>query len=304
MSEMPTLEQFVPDFIEQHSKSRKPSTQLAHKQILNQTLLPLFGKTPMNEITRKCGAILTRECRQRELSPKTTLSHLSVLSMVIKTAYDLEILNEVVKFKRPKIEEAEKKYPLLPEQVQSLLGAISNVDLYTMVYMAAYTGMRIGEIRALQWKHFRPEDDFSKFTLVAGFSGRTNDLTTGKSKEMRLVRLRPRLVELLKARKRVGDYVFFDSSVPGSHSSPVSYYFCHDAGIVPAGKRAGVWVPEFGFHTLRHTFGTEMAKRPGMTAFRLQRIMGHERLSTTERYIAIRDEDANGDNDPLGGVFG
>lgn len=303
MSEIPTFRDFVPDFIEAHSKNKRPSTQIAHKQIINRTLLHLFGDMALDKISRKHSIALQRYCRELGLAPKTINDHISVLSKFIKVAYDLEILENKVEFGRVTPDAVENKEPLTQSQAKALLAAIDNKDLYTMAYMALHTGMRIGELRALQWKHFKAKDKFKKFTLVAGFSGRTNILTKGKSKELRPVRLNSRLVALIKERPVRGDYVFYDSRFPDTANKPITYYFCHDGGLKLAAKRAGVWVPEFGFHTLRHTFGTEMAKRPGMTAFQLQRIMGHEEVSTTEKYIKIRDDDVHTEDDPLGGMF-
>ena len=45
-------------------------------------------------------------------------------------------------------------------------------------------------------------------------------------------------------------------------------------------------VPRFTAHQLRHTFGTEAASA-GIPATELQALMGHEDLSTTQRYVRV-----------------
>lgn len=45
-------------------------------------------------------------------------------------------------------------------------------------------------------------------------------------------------------------------------------------------------VPRFSAHRLRRTFGTETASA-GIPATELQALMGHENLSTTQRYVRV-----------------
>ncbi len=51
-----------------------------------------------------------------------------------------------------------------------------------------------------------------------------------------------------------------------------------------------VGVPRFTAHALRHTFGTEAASA-GIPATELQALMGHEDLSTTQRYVRVTGRD-------------
>jgi len=61
-------------------------------------------------------------------------------------------------------------------------------------------------------------------------------------------------------------------------------------------KRAGVVVPrsETGktmpFHSLRHSFGTECARR-GVPVMTLRDLMGHADASTTQRYVTVTSAD-------------
>src|SRR3954462_15847487 len=61
-------------------------------------------------------------------------------------------------------------------------------------------------------------------------------------------------------------------------------------------KRAGVVVPrsETGrtmpFHSLRHTFGTECARR-GIPVMTLRDLMGHEDMKTTQRCVTVTSAD-------------
>ena len=65
-------------------------------------------------------------------------------------------------------------------------------------------------------------------------------------------------------------------------------------GVKLATRRAlakvGVYAPKAGPHMLRHTFGRHYIRRGG-DVFSLQRIMGHQRLSTTMIYVAMNTND-------------
>ena len=49
-------------------------------------------------------------------------------------------------------------------------------------------------------------------------------------------------------------------------------------------------VPRFSAHRLRHTFGTEAASS-GIPETELQALLGHENLSTTQRYVRATGRD-------------
>ena len=49
-------------------------------------------------------------------------------------------------------------------------------------------------------------------------------------------------------------------------------------------------IPRFAAHALRHTFRTEAASA-GIPATDLQALMGHEDLSTTQRYVRVTGRD-------------
>ena len=54
-------------------------------------------------------------------------------------------------------------------------------------------------------------------------------------------------------------------------------------------ERAGVTRPVKGLHCLRHTFGTEMARRVPLPV--LKELMGHADVKTTLRYIDVGESD-------------
>ncbi len=62
----------------------------------------------------------------------------------------------------------------------------------------------------------------------------------------------------------------------------------HDL-VIAAGRGAGVAGPHFP-HRWRHTYATSLIRR-GVDVSKVQRLLGHSRLATTERYVHLVIED-------------
>ncbi len=298
MKTIPTLTEFMALFIQNRTRTRKDSVIKSYKQISNKTLLPLFGHMRVDEIGTYEYDRLERRCEELGHSVKTILEHRGVLIICLRYAWYLKLRAEPEKpapLERP---EYENKKPMSQEAVAKLLAHIDNPDVYDMACMALRVGLRIGEMRCLTWEHFESLDPEWRVKISQCFSGQYSVLDKCKGKEKRTLRIWPDMVEVLKRRKHRSKYVFFDSSKPSRIELPMPYDVAHHS-LVAAAKRAGVWVKEFGFHALRHTYATELAKVDGMTAFRLQGLMGHRHISTSMRYIAMQSRDIEGECDPL-----
>jgi integrase len=146
------------------------------------------------------------------------------------------------------------------------------------LYMvAALTGLRQSELRALRWCHI----DFSgqKLTVEQAVSG--DQITTPKSGKIRTVPLADEAVRQLDALSHRQDFTRRDDLV-----------FCRfDGGVLDASalrrrfkaaeRAAGVRVRRF--HDLRHTFGSRAVLT--FNVVEVQALMGHSRLEVTQRYL-------------------
>jgi integrase len=143
--------------------------------------------------------------------------------------------------------------------------------------VAAYTGMRLGELLALRWGDV---DLAARRVIVhravsAGVEGPT------KSWQARFVPLADNAASALARLAVRGDYTSRDD-----------YVFCSRLGrrldgsalrrrYKAARKAAGL--RPLRFHSLRHAAGSLVAREAG--AHFVQAFLGHSRLSTTERYL-------------------
>ncbi|CAA9495101.1 MAG: hypothetical protein AVDCRST_MAG53-1751 [uncultured Solirubrobacteraceae bacterium] len=150
------------------------------------------------------------------------------------------------------------------------------------VRLAAYTGLRAGELRALRWR----DVNFAaaKLTVRRTVSGGTLVDST-KSGRTREVPLADAALASLDRLSRRADFI-----------GPDEYVICSRTGgrveesaLRRRYRRAqlAAGVPVLPWHGLRHTFGSLLAAG-GEDLVTIKAAMGHFRISTTERYLHAR----------------
>jgi integrase len=154
-------------------------------------------------------------------------------------------------------------------------------ELADLFRIAAYTGLRRGELVALRW------DDVAwveRVLIVRRALSGTDERST-KSRRIRYVPVADQALTALERLSRranftgPNDYVL--ATVAGERPDPSAlrrrYVACRDAAGLP-GLR---------FHDLRHTAGSLLVRVIDPVA--VKDIMGHADLATTERYLhAVR----------------
>ena len=146
--------------------------------------------------------------------------------------------------------------------------------------VAAHTGLRQGELRALRWRHVNLEDQ--RVTVEAAISA--GEVSTTKSRRIRTV---PLTETACRQFKRMASRSHF--------LEPEDFVFCNASGGIldesalrrrfrRVQQKAGLRVRRF--HDLRHTFGSIAVRR--FDPVTVQTLMGHSSLTTTERYLHSR----------------
>jgi site-specific recombinase XerD len=154
------------------------------------------------------------------------------------------------------------------QEVGRILAACARPDHHMMLALCYGCGLRLNELRHLK---------------VSDIDGERRRLRVeqGKGAKDRLVALSPTLLERLRAywrRYRPRDWLF-PGRTPGE---PVSETLIQRA-FLGAKRQAGI-TKRGGIHSLRHAFATHQLEA-GMPVHRLQRLLGHDSLSSTVRYV-------------------
>lgn len=162
-----------------------------------------------------------------------------------------------------------RREPLTAENADRLVNACTAFGEKLVIWTLLDTGLRVGEFCALrpqrvEWQYER--------VVVHGKGGPYGSLS-----KRRVVPLTPRVRKLLEIR-----FVTHPNmGMTGRTAQRIVKRVAARAGIA---QRA---TP----HVLRHTFAVNCA-RAGISTASLKKLLGHDRLETTEIYLNISPEDA------------
>jgi integrase len=238
-------------------------------------------------ITPHLGALrldaLSTPVIQRWINEGATAHDLSCLRSALGTAVRWGLLtwNPARGVRLPKRERTE---PLIlsPEQTRTLLKQVKGDPLAPLFMLAAYTGMRQGEILGLRWKDI----DLRSGTLSVtrslwwkpGPDGCTPTLTEPKTKRSRRsIVLHPAVIEALTEHRRLTMLSSPDGLVftkRGTALWPGTVY----QALRPHEKAAGL--PLTNFHSLRHG-AASMLLESGWDVMAVSELLGHSSPTVT-----------------------
>jgi integrase len=263
----------------------KPSTLRAYRSSVNGHFNPAFGQRRVDTITDRD---LERWRNGLEVSPRTKNKLLTELYGIFKRAqkaYGLQS-NPAALVEKLKVRASPDIEVYSPEEVRALARAAADDTDGALFLVAAFTGLRRGELVALRWR----DVDFAGSTIRVRASFSAGVLTAPKNGKVRAVPMARDVaaaLALLGQRERLtadDDLVF--SGQLGGFMDPDALGKRYHAARERAGLR------RLRFHDLRHTFGTRMIAKADIV--RVQEWMGHADIETTRRYLhfAPRADDA------------
>ena len=280
------LNEWLENYVRPTSKLK---THTRYEQIVHSHLIPRLGSYELEELTPqllqhqivdmgKCGNKRTG----KGLAPSTLNLIVAVIQDSLTTAYSIELTKIYMadKIKRPRIEEKKVECFTVAEQ-KTLEDAVKN-DRRPKTFgilLCLYTGLRIGELLALEWTDI----DFDKREISISKTCHDSKDELGRyvrfvnppktTTSMRVIPIPKQLMPMLReTKKRNGSrYVVGDG---GKIISVRSYQRTYELIL----KKHGL--PHRGFHALRHTFATR-AIECGMDVKTLSELLGHKNPTVT-----------------------
>ena len=275
---------------ETHSKPKiRPTTQLGYESRIRLHIVPEIGNIPLNKLTqndlqqfyarlKKNGRKSLTERFGEGLSDRMVrMCHATCRSALEKAVQDgLIRINPAIGCKLPP-KRAREMQVLDRDELQRFLIQAQAEGYYELFLLDLATGLRRGELMALQWDDL----DFETGVLnvnkqVYQVNGELQFSEPKTKNSIRKIVLPPSVVEVLREyKKTVNSRWMFPS--PVKEDRPLT------PGVVR--KRLQLILEHAGckqvrFHDLRHTFAT-LALQNGMDVKTLSAMLGHVSAATT-----------------------
>jgi len=269
----------------------KESTIREYSSVIKHHLNPVFGNLAITEITREAIKRLIAEKIKAGLSRGTIRNIIAPLREMLNHAVEDGILpsnpaTRIGRFYRGKIEQEAKKFDYLNrEELAHLLRITeeSYPNYYPLILCAARTGMRQGELFALQWGDI----DFEGRFIEVRRSFHKGQVSSPKSGRVRRVDMSKQLTQVLMGLR---DIRLAEMALKGKDLEPTALVFCNrDGGYLDSGHfYSRVWQPllrkaglrHIRFHDLRHTYASLLIQQGESLAY-IRDQLGHYSIQMT-----------------------
>lgn len=270
-----TFEKFAEEYLEHIDQVHAESTAADERNRIENLVAPYFGTRVVSTITRAdVEALLSEKASGVSIATRNRL--ISLLSAMFRRAVALNLARENPAAGIPRPQEPLRPVGFLDFEQQEQLVEKCAAWLRPVVRLALETGMRQGEILALQW---RDVDAQRRVVLVR----------RAKNGEPREIRLSTRAHDALEAQRllrgaphiRGEDRVFAGISEKWSGLAQRTW----KAAIAAAN------LPDMRFHDLRHCAAINFT-RAGVPLPDVGKILGHRSLGMVLRYSSHVPADA------------
>ena len=317
-----TVSEWFDAWFEQYKKpTLKPSGVEAYKRKFKNTYGYLLGDVAIKDLNQFSIQTATSDLINKGYKTKTIRDALAVLKLMLDSSVSNFIIevNPCLGIIVPSYAEIKEERRVLSTSEQRTFLNLTDNTFYKELYrFMLCTGLRVGEVGALQWRDIDFKEGFIivKHTLRCQYQNGTKvmELTTPKTKnsyrkipffndtKQLLLDQKEKQEELKKQLKdrwrgEIEDLVFTTSM-----GSPVTRYVLESdmrqitkdiqLAELYAAMSEGRDTIEFEPvhpHALRHTFATRCFEK-GMSAKTVQQIMGHANINMTMSYTHVLDE--------------
>lgn len=268
-------------------KGRSSSTVKDYRGAIDRRLRDAFGSdTPVADITtEQIDAYREEVLAEGKLSRRSIQKLLVINYGILKRAKRRKRIatNPAEDAERVTLKRSGDFNVLTAEEVHAVARAADDEQDSALFTVAAFTGLRMGELRALRWADI----DFANRSLFVRHNRVRSEVRLPKSGRVRSVPLIDQAANALDVLSRRGHF-----------TDPSDLVFVSETGgylddgdlhqrFYGALKRAGLGhkryeMPRLRFHDLRHTFGTLAVQVWPLVD--VQAYMGHANIATTMIY--------------------
>ena len=277
-----TLADCTKAFIEYKATMLAESTIYGYTNIWKNHIVPYFGSKRIQDVTAKDIQDYISVKANSDLSMATVKKHTALLYSVFKNAYMTRLINENPLDRLERVKAKSEKFECMNAvEIAQLCRSVKGTQLELPVMLAAYMGLRRGEILGLKWEHI----DFETRTL----SIENTRTMVGKNvvekapkteKSTRLLHLADPLIPVLlmqHAKQKLQPNICTDFVVTMDNGRPFKPNYLTESFHKHLCKNNMKLVR---FHDLRHSFAS-IANESGMLMNDISSAMGHSSISVT-----------------------
>lgn len=262
----------------------KKSTYSNYQYTINSRIIPRFAEIKKKRLSVEIINKFTSDLLKDGLTEKTVKDILIILQQILKYA-DINI-----KIPMPKVPKKEIQIFKKNEQIKLEKELLRNLNEENFgIYFCLYTGLRIGELCALQWKNVDLENKKIKVkkTLIRikNPDGNTKNKTIiimDEPKSISSIREIPIPDFIIPIMKKLSENITPETFLISGHEKFIETrtYFNKYKQIL---NKLNLGM--YNFHALRHTFATRCIEN-GCDAKTLSEILGHSSIKITlDRYV-------------------
>ena len=275
-----TFRQLTDKYLKYHAEIYlRESTYDTYTGFLNLHILPVIGDMKVIEITlNTINEYIRIKQKEGKLTNCTINKHLVLMKSILNHAVDngLIVRNPADRLKKLKEEKIEQQCLTMDEVFAVLDTAKKHYpDFHPLLFTAIFTGMRLGEIRALTWDRV----NFVKGCIKVDRNVYKNKFTEPKTRtSKREINIPDDLIKVLKEWRLRCPNGELNLVFPNENGNFMDNHNLKKRKFKAVLRRAGVSI--IRFHDLRHTFASMLLANDAQPKY-VQHQMGHSSIKTT-----------------------
>jgi integrase len=255
-------------------------THECYSSVVNTHFLPRFGDTPLCKLTKESALDLMQDLLEAHHSPNGINHIIAILKCILASAFNEGYIDQnwCNKIKPLKAMPPKENY-WNREDINRFLGCPARDDIFNISLLALNTGLRRGELGALSWRQV----DFTQNQIQIQKSrdqfGINENTKTNRKRVVPINSFIKNFLLELKGNQPESELVFKNDL-----NSPTDLHHLYRSFRLLQ-EKCGI-TNIIRFHDLRHTFASHFMMNGG-NIYDLQKILGHSKLSMTEKYAHL-----------------
>jgi integrase len=283
-----TFREWWPKYIAVAETMNRPASLTAKRSYWDNHIEPQFGLLHLHEFTTMHANELAITMGEKGLAASTYNHVLSLIQHMLRIAFEWELIPAAPKFKKLSTPGATREEWFTADQVPELLRIADRHGVRLHVLFALRTGVRKGELRAVQWDDIDLERGRLHIRRQVVHTARpTREVWQDfpKGQRNRLVPLGPELTRALAELPRAlhNPHVFRGNGERGE--------FSHQETRNAASAIDGDLAARFYWHKTRHTFASQLVAN-GVPLNVVQRLGGWSSMAVLQRYAHLAPDGA------------